>query len=207
MTRRVRLGKELAFLVLFSGWVAFMPNVELLRWSVFFLSAYAVMSNDSLQTIGTFMSSNGHRPWWLLWLFTSGVFFVTVAYSWHVHGGDVTFQRLHSKEFLNTPNELSFFQCMAPVLLLVLTRFRVPISTTFLLLSIFSKNLLGVERMFWKSIAGYLVSFGVAAAVWFAVSRLLRSTHSQRSRDYWVVLQWVSSALLWGAGLCKTRQT
>jgi hypothetical protein len=31
----------------------------------FILSAYAIVANDSLQTLGTFLSANEERPWWI----------------------------------------------------------------------------------------------------------------------------------------------
>ncbi len=45
-------------------------NMELLVMIVgFTLAAYAIVANDAIQTLGTFLSSNSHRPWWVLWLF------------------------------------------------------------------------------------------------------------------------------------------
>ncbi len=32
----------------------------------FVLAGYSVVANDAIQTLGTFLSSNAHRPWWLL---------------------------------------------------------------------------------------------------------------------------------------------
>ena len=39
----------------------------------FFFAAYAVIANDSIQTLGTFLASNSHRPWWALWIFAAGI--------------------------------------------------------------------------------------------------------------------------------------
>ena len=34
----------------------------------FTLAAYSVVGNDSIQTLGTFLTSNEDKPWWVLWL-------------------------------------------------------------------------------------------------------------------------------------------
>jgi len=41
-------------------------------WFGFFVSAYSVIANDSIQTIGTFLSSNKNHRWWELWLYLKG---------------------------------------------------------------------------------------------------------------------------------------
>ena len=60
----------------------------------FLLAAYSVVANDSIQTLGTFLSSNAHRPWWVLWIFAGGILLAVIAYSWWVHGGDPAYGRL-----------------------------------------------------------------------------------------------------------------
>jgi len=113
------------------------PNAEIARWLGFFFASYAAVSNDSIQTLGTFIASNKKRPWWLLWIFTSVVFLATVSYSWFNYDGDVSYQRLASKGFSEAPSSFSFLQVAAPIFLIVLTRFKMPVSTTFLLLTSF----------------------------------------------------------------------
>ena len=39
----------------------------------FVLASYSIVGNDAIQTLGTLLSSNAHRPWWLLWLFAGTV--------------------------------------------------------------------------------------------------------------------------------------
>ena len=33
----------------------------------FLLGSYSIVGNDAIQTLGTFLSSNSHRPWWVFW--------------------------------------------------------------------------------------------------------------------------------------------
>ena len=60
----------------------------------FLLAAYAVVANDAIQTLGTFLSSNAQRPWWLLWLFACGVLVVVFVFGYATHDGDVSYGRL-----------------------------------------------------------------------------------------------------------------
>ena len=57
-----------------------MGGVEIFGLIGFVLAAYAVVANDSIQTLGTFLSSNASRPWWVLWLFASAILLVVIFY-------------------------------------------------------------------------------------------------------------------------------
>ena len=45
----------------------------------FTLAAYSVVGNDSIQTLGTFLTSNEDKPWWVLWLFAGGIMAIVVT--------------------------------------------------------------------------------------------------------------------------------
>ena len=62
----------------------------------FVLASYSIVGNDAIQTLGTLLSSNAHRPWWLLWLFAGTVMVAVLTYGWLVHG-DVSHGRLHGR--------------------------------------------------------------------------------------------------------------
>ena len=113
------------------------PVHVLAAWFGFFVSAYSVIANDSIQTIGTFLSSNRQLRWWVLWLYVSLIFFVTLLYSWVLFDGDVSHQRLLAKGFDTPPDRLEYLQLIAPVILLGLTRAKIPVSTSFLVLGTF----------------------------------------------------------------------
>ena len=110
-------------------------------WVGFFFAAYATVANDSIQSLGTFIESNKARKWWILWLFVGSIFLVTVTWSFLHYDGDVTYQRLLNPDGTSDyphPEKFSFFQIIAPLVLLILTRMRMPVSTTFLILSVFT---------------------------------------------------------------------
>ncbi len=72
--------------------------------------------------------------------------FAVVTFSWVYFDGDVTFQRLLNSDGTTKyphPENFSFFQIIAPLVLLILTRMRMPVSTTFLILSVFSADTSG----------------------------------------------------------------
>src|SRR6056297_659508 len=121
------------------------PHIAM--WVGFFFAAYSAIANDSIQTIGTFLASNADKKWWVLWLFIGGIFIVTVSYSWNVYDGDVTYQRLTSKGFDQAPQSFVFLQIAAPLFLLIITRLKMPVSTTFLLLSAFATEPEGITQV------------------------------------------------------------
>ena len=177
---------------------AVLLDAFLARWLGCALAGYSAVANDSIQTIGTFIASNRGKPWWLLWLFIGGIFSATVIYSWSVYDGDVTYQRLASKGFETTPESFGFLQVAAPLFLMILTRLRMPVSTTFLLLSSFTTSTKGVTSVLAKSLSGYVVAFVCAIVVWTLVSGVLSRFQRQGPpHPWWTVAQWVTSGALW----------
>ena len=180
-----------------------MPT-EILMLVGFALAAYSVVSNDSIQTLGTFLASNAHRPWWLLWLFSSGILVAVLAYGWLAYDGDPAYGRLAA--FPEPEGGIHWLHVLAPFTLLVLTRFGAPVSTTFLVLSVFAPG--NIEAMLVKSLAGYGVAFVLAIGVYFTVRRL--NDYLRRSAGTaeagalrWVVLQWGTTAFLWSQWLIQ----
>ena len=168
----------------------------------FLLAGYSVVANDSIQTLGTFLASNSHRPWWLLWAFAASILVAVIAYSWFVYGGDPAYGRL--SKFPVPPGGVSWIHAIPPFVLLILTRFGVPVSTTFLVLTVFAVTAGqhgNLYAMLLKSGLGYLVAFSVAFLLfWLVFKRLTEYFHRTRGADvpsYWVVLQWCSTAFLW----------
>lgn len=185
-------------------------------WLGFIFAGYAAVANDSIQTLGTFIVSNARRPWWVLWLFAGLIFLAVVTFSWIVFDGDVTYQRIynpskypnlaqHSPYPQPTPEQgFSFIQVVAPLILLVLTRLRMPVSTTFLLLSCFSASTSGISSVFVKSVTGYGMAFVLSMVVWIGGYSIIRKFFSGRSHAKgWVAAQWLISGTLWGVWLMQ----
>ena len=116
-----------------------MPQVAM--WFGFILAGYSVIANDSIQTIGTFLASNQNRRWQVLWAYLSSVFIFTTWYSWFNYSGDVSYGRLAAKGLEVAPQRFDYLQLAAPIFLLILTYLKMPVSTTFLILSSFADKL------------------------------------------------------------------
>jgi len=146
-------------------------------WLGFAFAAYAAVSNDSIQSLGTFIESNGDKKWWVLWLYVGAIFLATVTFSWIYFDGDVTYHRLVNSagetDFPH-PDNFSIFQIIAPLVLLIITRLRMPVSTTFLLLSVFSADSSGIISMVGKSVSGYVLAFILSFVVWYFSYRLIK---------------------------------
>ena len=168
----------------------------------FLLAGYAVVANDAIQTLGTFLSSNAHRPWWLLWLFAGSILVAVFVYGYFTQEGDLSYGRLSSVPEIEV---FTWWMVIPPLVILGLTRLGIPVSTTFLILTVFNPR--GLESMLTKSILGY----GVALVVGYLVYKFVMSTVERRfietSMDepagYWVVLQWLSTAFLWSQWLIQ----
>jgi hypothetical protein len=165
-------------------------------WSLvgFLFAAYAVIANDSVQTLGTWIASNNERfNWKVLWVAASAVLLWALWYGYYVYG-DISYGRLNKIPFV----EVQWYHAMAPAVLLLLTRFGVPVSTSFLVLSAFASTFV-LEKMLIKSMMGYIVAATAAYAIWFVVSRLLDETKpvKEEHKSYWRVAQWFTTAFLW----------
>jgi len=173
------------------------PYAHVAMWFGFMFAGYSAIANDSIQTVGTFLASNEDRAWYVLWLFIGGIFLLTVTYSWFTFDGDVSYQRLTTSSLAEAPTSFTFLQIAAPIFLLIITRLRMPVSTTFLILSCFSADLNGIIEMLTKSIGGYITAFTVGIIVWVIISRWITRNFTGEAKPYWRVIQWVTSGTLW----------
>ncbi|WNO07603.1 hypothetical protein [Teredinibacter sp. KSP-S5-2] len=180
-----------------------MSLVEIYMVVGFMLAAYSIVANDSIQTLGTFIASNCRRPWWVLWCFSSIVLVIVVVYGWYTHGGDPAYGRL--EKFPVPELGLQWFHVIPPLVILLLTRYGVPVSTTFLILAVFNPK--NINVMLLKSGIGYLVAFVIAIVIYrFVINKTteyFEKTKGQPIETYWVVLQWGATAFLWSQWLIQ----
>ena len=176
-------------------------------WLGFAFAAYSAVANDSIQTLGTFIGSNGHRKWWVLWLFIGGLFLATVSFSFFYFDGDVTYQRLMNADGTSKyplPESFSYLQLAAPIILLVLTRMRIPVSTTFLLLSSFSASSSGITAVLNKSVSGYIMALVLSFVIWIAINGLVKKHfRSREASRAWTIGQWITSGTLWSVWIMQ----
>ncbi|MER2997467.1 hypothetical protein [Pontibacter populi] len=185
----------IAFSLILAGAVYPYPSIAM--WVGFAFAGYSAIANDSIQTLGTFIGSNEDKKWYWQWLFMGLIFVATVSYSWYVFDGDVTYQRLATKGLDKTPTSFVYLQLASPIILLLLTRFRIPVSTTFMLLSVFTASSGTIVSMVNKSLLGYFGAFFAALIIYLALSKVIKRFIKGEAHFFWTVAQWVISGFLW----------
>ena len=171
----------------------------------FIISVYAVIANDVIQTLGTFIASNHKTKWYFLWLFAAGILTITLYYGWFSNYGDVTYGRLSN---IPLPDKIHWWYLLAPITLLIITRFGIPVSTTFMILSVFSSSMV-IEKMILKSVYGYALAFMFSIFIYFFISKKFESKVSldkldnHKRKHYWLVAQWFSTGFLWSQWLIQ----
>ena len=195
----------------------------------FAMAAYAIVANDSIQTLGTFLASNTKRPWWLLWIWISGIMVVTVTWGWFANGGDPAFGRLAaSGKNIPHPDDIGssikWLFVVPPLCLVILTRMGIPVSTSLLVLTAF-KGLVAAQQgktpkaavelfgsMMQKSLVGYALAFVVglvlfAAVIYLMERRVLSEKDGKLAHNelhpVWMVFQWLSTGFLWSMWLVQ----
>ena len=179
------------------------PYPHIAMWVGFLFAAYAAVANDSIQTIGTFIASNQDKKWWVLWIFIGGIFCATMFYSWSTLDGDVSHGRLAAKGFEIAPTEFHFLQVAAPIFLLILTRLRMPVSTTFILLTSFAANTDAVGKVLAKSLSGYFLAFGLGLIFFLLVAKASKKYFVGKAKPGWTIAQWITSGSLWAVWLTQ----
>lgn len=198
----------------------------IIMWAGFAMAAYSVVGNDMIQTLGTFLTSNEKRPWWVLWLFAGGILATVLTLGWI--DGDIAYGRLDKIYSDKAGNPitigLEWYHLLPPLTLLFITRFGIPVSTTFLILTLFSLSkfegtgmdlLYGMAdpsgvlgKMIMKSLLGYVVAFAAGGFIYLLVTRLLEKKFLEKPLDqpdnsiwtnksFWTAAQWLSTGFLW----------
>jgi hypothetical protein len=179
------------------------PYPQVAMWVGFLFAAYAAVANDSIQTLGTFIASNQNKKWWILWIFIGGIFLATVGYSWLNFNGDVSHGRLMAKGFDVAPTNFHFLQIAAPIFLLILTRLRMPVSTTFILLTSFAAAPAAIGKVLAKSMSGYILAFFLGFFVFLSISKFAKKYFVGEAKFGWTIAQWITSGTLWSVWLMQ----
>lgn len=175
----------------------------------FLLSMYACVSNDIIQTLGTFLSANKKTPFYYLWAFSVIVLVITIVTGWVVNNGDMSFGLLTR---IPVTEHYTFIYLLPPIILILLTKWGIPVATTFLVLSVFSVSDTSVIwMMLTKSVLGYVIAFVAAIIIYNIIGRPLERYFyytQKRSGDtkiskWWMVAKWCSTAFIWSQWLVQ----
>jgi hypothetical protein len=182
--------------------IVFYQTPLVAMWIGFGIAGYSAIANDSIQTLGTFLASNKHVRWWILWIFIASIMVAVFSFGWITNAGDIAYDRL---DRIPQPESFAFLQLLAPVVLLILTKFKIPVSTTFLILSVFSTNKT-IISMLQKTAVGYILAFVAAYGIWWIIAEMMRRKiyfHSKYNIKKWRVFQWITTAILWSTWLMQ----
>lgn len=171
----------------------------------FLISMYSCVSNDVIQTLGTYLSSSKKFPTWIIWSFTSAVLVLTISLGWMINDGDMSFGRLERIPF---PDNFTLVHVLPPIILLFLTKYGIPVSTTFLILSIFSaSNVEVIGMILTKSILGYIIAIVASIIIYTFIARPVERyfyyTQNQKVSKWWIAAKWLSTAFLWSQWLMQ----
>ena len=167
----------------------------------FALAGWSVIANDSIQTLGTFIASKQKWfKWYTLASAASLAMIVTISYGWWAYDGDISYGRLTRIPY----QEIKWYHAVAPGILLLLTRIGIPVSTTFLVLSVFASTVV-LEKMLLKSVVGYGIAAIFAYVCWIIISYFINEKLDEitdpEKISFWRNTKWVTSAILWGTWL------
>lgn len=152
----------------------------------------------------TYIHSNDDIPKKLLF---GGVLSVLLGVLWYgflISDGGITYGRLDAKGYADI--SIQWYIVLFPLLLVLMTRYKgIPVSTSLLMLSIFSTGLL-FQNIVIKSAAGYLVAFTSAYFIWLTAEYILKKIHykskaSNKKYFYWRIAQTCTTTLLFSTWL------
>ncbi|HMQ45902.1 MAG TPA: hypothetical protein PKA00_00540 [Saprospiraceae bacterium] len=189
----------------------------IVMWLGFFLASYSVVGNDVIQTLGTFLTSNENRlRWYVLWLYGAGILIAALVYGYFYT--DISYGRLEKFRETIAVLDYKWFYLLPPIILLTITRFGIPVSTTFMILTLFSLENVPADigalfgsvfdtsstlgGMVQKSLLGYIIAFGAAIVIYLAITRLtekyfLDNPITKRGSQFWTAAQWLTTGFLW----------
>jgi hypothetical protein len=203
-------GKEKYFnktnailLLLLALFIAIFVRNNIVAWLALTIAMFSSIGNDSIQTLGTFLAANSKTAWWKLAMYIGFIFVTVVVYGWYNYDGEIHFDRLRDITGNEHIHTLQFF---APIVLVFLTIFGIPVSTTFLILSTFATQE-AVQAMLAKTFIAYSIAFMSGVGIWFIIYKYFANYFLQDSDPKnelkWKILQWFSTGMLWTTWLVQ----
>lgn len=165
----------------------------IIGWAGFLMATYSVMGNDApAQVLGTLIASHPNKRW-ILWLGSSVLLVAALVYSWVNYDYGIAFDRLQKIPY----TQMEWYYLLGPIGLLILTRFGVPVSTSFMMLSMFSSGIV-LEKIITKSMVGYGLALIIAFVIWVVLSKMAeRITLGQARMVFWRPMQYITTGILW----------
>lgn len=170
-------------------------ELSIIFWIIWFLlTAYSIVANDSMQTLWTFMASNKKVKWQYLWLAASSVLIATLVYSFIAYSWDISYWRLEKIPYVG----IEWYHLIPPIVLVILTKFWIPVSTSLLIFSVFASNLV-FEKVLIKSFLWYSIALATWLILWFIASKIFKGSWKTQEKNErkWRIFQWFTTGFLW----------
>lgn len=170
-------------------------ELSIVFWIIWFLlTAYSIVANDSMQTLWTFMASNKKVKWQYLWIAASSVLVATLVYSFVAYSWDISYWRLEKIPYV----AIEWYHLIPPIILVILTKFWIPVSTSLLIFSVFASNLV-FEKVLIKSFLWYSIALATWFILWFIASKIFKESWKiqEKNEKKWRVFQWLTTWFLW----------
>jgi hypothetical protein len=182
----------LSFLCI-SSFIFSLPIGDPFKWVGMTLCIFSSILNDSVQTLGTFLSSNSKTKWYKLFFFIASLFLLLTFYTWFSSGGYLDSGKLSAVPY--NP-EHTAFHFLAPILLIFLTYNKIPVSTTFLIFSVFASQKT-IGGMLLTTFVGYIVGIILSYSVWsFLLVKFTNKLFTESNAPIFKIIQWATSGIL-----------
>ena len=184
--------KEIIFLLMIFASLLFLFIDLKFQWICVLLTISNIFLNESIQALGIFLNSNKKNYSIKNCLIFSFTFVVFVFFTWLFCNHIIDYGKLDVIPYANDFNKIYL---LIPITLITMTYYKIPISTTFLVLLIFGSNKTD-ELILIKTFCGYFLSF----LTMFLITKFILKYEKfilKLDNNIIFYLQYISTLLLW----------
>ena len=189
-------NKNIIILFVLSLIVLLFAGQNYFGWLLVIFTTYTIMANNCAQTIGMFIASNKGKSKYRIIYFLSGIFIITLLISWLFFNKQLDFYLLNNIPYSNLNPLLIFL----PIVLFFLTKYKIPVSATFLIIPIFA-NKNTIHSMITKTSVSYFISFLISLIMWrFIYTKYKHYIEVKKEKNIsktWFVLEFLSTGIVW----------
>lgn len=191
-----KISKNVALFLMVVFVVIFGRN-NIFSWLIVAFTTYNIMFNNSIQTIGLFIASNGDKKTIPNLIFFSSIFVLSILVSWFLTSKEVHYHLLDSINYEEDYINVLFI--FLPILLYFFTKKRIPVSATFLVIPLFA-NKNTIESMINKTSVSYFLSLITSLVVYNLLYKKYKnviSNEKENTSKTWLMAEYVSTGVLW----------
>lgn len=190
-------SKRYIILLILAVVICFIAGQNYFGWLLSIFTTYAIMANNCAQTIGMFIATNKNKSKERAIYFLVPVFIITILISWLFYDRQLDFFLL---DRITYSDDLSLLLIFLPILLFLLTKYKIPVSATFLIIPIFA-NKSTIQSMISKTSVSYFVSFVISLIIWRTIyikyKHWIEVKNEGGVGKIWFILQFISTGIVW----------